>query len=179
MHSHQGLQEQLLLNAPLIIRDQRDRPGEQEIVLMLGDFSFKSPEQIFAELRQASGMKPMVRPAAAMKPDLNDVTYDAFLANDRILADPEAVKVEPGASVLLRVINASSMSAYHLDLGQLPGQLIAVDGFEVVPISGLRFPIAVAQRQGSSAAGAGIGRAGRTGADQPHHDAAPDAPARP
>ena len=39
MHSHQGLQEQLLLNAPLIIRDQRDRPGEQEIVLMLGDFS--------------------------------------------------------------------------------------------------------------------------------------------
>jgi len=30
MHSHQGLQEQLLMAAPLIIRDQRDRPGQQK-----------------------------------------------------------------------------------------------------------------------------------------------------
>ena len=29
-------------------------------------------------------------------PDLNDVKYDAFLANFRTLADPEIVKVEPG-----------------------------------------------------------------------------------
>ncbi len=29
MHSHQGLQEQRLLDAPLIIRDQRDIPGRQ------------------------------------------------------------------------------------------------------------------------------------------------------
>ena len=28
MHSHQGLQEQLLMAAPLIIRDQRDRPDQ-------------------------------------------------------------------------------------------------------------------------------------------------------
>jgi FtsP/CotA-like multicopper oxidase with cupredoxin domain len=85
--------------------------------------------------------------ASAAKPDLNDVTYDAFLANDRTLADPEVVKVEPGAAVLLRVINASSMSAYHVDLGQLSGELIAVDGFEINPVvAGRRFPIAVAQR---------------------------------
>jgi hypothetical protein len=32
---------------------------------------------------------------AAAKPDLNDVTYDAFLANDRTLGDPDVVKVEP------------------------------------------------------------------------------------
>jgi FtsP/CotA-like multicopper oxidase with cupredoxin domain len=31
MHSHQGLQEQLLMAAPLIIRDQRDRPNQQEV----------------------------------------------------------------------------------------------------------------------------------------------------
>jgi hypothetical protein len=35
--------------------------------------------------------------------------------------------------VLLRVINNSSMSAYHVDLGQLDGELIAVDGFRVAP----------------------------------------------
>src|SRR5690349_5403254 len=52
MHSHQGLQEQLLMSAPLIIRDQRDRPDQQEVILMLADFSFTPPEQIFAELKK-------------------------------------------------------------------------------------------------------------------------------
>jgi FtsP/CotA-like multicopper oxidase with cupredoxin domain len=84
--------------------------------------------------------------AAPAAPDLNDVKYDAFLANDRTLADPEIVKVEPGGRVLLRIINSSAMSAYHLGLGGLMGELIAVDGFEVAPIRGPSFPIAVAQR---------------------------------
>ena len=35
MHSHQGLQEQLLMAAPLIIRDRRHRPDQQEVVVML------------------------------------------------------------------------------------------------------------------------------------------------
>src|SRR5689334_21579711 len=38
------------------------------------------------------------------------------------------------------------MSAYHIDLGRLEGELIAVDGFRVAPVRGRRFPIAVAQR---------------------------------
>jgi FtsP/CotA-like multicopper oxidase with cupredoxin domain len=150
MHSHQGLQEQLLMAAPLIIRDQRDRPGQQEIVVMLTDFSFTQPDQIFAELRNPKPMANMAGPgggkAAPAAPDLNDVKYDAFLANDRTLADPELVKVEPGAPVLLRIINSSSMSAYHIDMGQLNGELVAVDGFAVVPVAGRNFPIAVAQR---------------------------------
>jgi FtsP/CotA-like multicopper oxidase with cupredoxin domain len=44
--------------------------------------------------------------------------------------------------VLLRFINSSAMSAYHVDLGALTGELIAVDGFRVQR----RFPVAVAQR---------------------------------
>jgi len=155
MHSHQGFQEQLLMAAPLIIRDQRDRADQQEVIIMLADFSFTPPEQIFAELKK-SGMPSMsgaappgpaampgmgtaapgmaTAPGMAMdKPDLNDVKYDAFLANDRTLADPEVVKVEPGGRVLLRVINSSSMSAYHVDLGALDGELIAVDGFRGGP----------------------------------------------
>jgi FtsP/CotA-like multicopper oxidase with cupredoxin domain len=164
MHSHQGLQEQLLMAAPLIIQDQRDRPDQQEVVLMLADFSFTPPEQIFEGLKKAKGMAGMAgsagaAPASAMAsmpgtpkgdapntPDLNDVKYDAFLANDRTLADPEVIKVEPGGRVLLRIVNSSSMSAYHIDLGQLEGELIAVDGFLVTPVTGRRFPIAVAQR---------------------------------
>jgi FtsP/CotA-like multicopper oxidase with cupredoxin domain len=38
------------------------------------------------------------------------------------------------------------MSAYHVDLGQLEGELVAVDGFAVTPVMARRFPIAVAQR---------------------------------
>ena len=163
MHSHQGLQEQTLLSAPLIIHDGRDRNDQQDIVLMLYDFSFTPPDQIFAELKQkgsasaAASPTPAAQPASAAptkpmsmggsaKRDLNDVKYDAFLANDRTLVDPQIIKVEPGGRVLLRVINGSSMSAYHVDLGQLDGQLVAVDGIRIVPFTGRRFPIAVAQR---------------------------------
>jgi FtsP/CotA-like multicopper oxidase with cupredoxin domain len=168
MHSHQGLQEQLLMTAPLIIRDQRDRGDQQEVVVMLADFSFTPPEEIFANLKKARPMAGMAPPAgaaaastpkmsqtpdmnmakgdAAAAPDLNDVQYDAFLANDRTLADPELVKVEIGGRVLLRIINSASMSNFHIDLGQLDGELIAVDGFQVEPVLGRRFPIAVAQR---------------------------------
>src|SRR6516225_11600518 len=132
---------------------------------MLADFSFTPPEQIFEGLKKSGssmsgasspapasgGMKGMqIAPGMAMdaaaKPDLNDVTYDAFLANDRTLGDPEVVKVEPGGRVLLRIINSSSMSAFHVDLGPLDGELIAVDGFRIAPVVGRRFPIAVAQR---------------------------------
>ena len=156
MHSHQGLQEQLLMAAPLIIHDQRDRPDQQEIVVMLADFSFTPPDQIFAELKKSgskaqpaatkASMGGMAKMGASAKPDLNDVKYDAFLANDRTLADPEVIKVEPGGRVLLRIINSSSMSAYHIDLGPLDGELVAVDGFAVAPVKGRNFPIAVAQR---------------------------------
>jgi FtsP/CotA-like multicopper oxidase with cupredoxin domain len=170
MHSHEGFQEQLLMTAPLIIHDDRNQPGEQEIVLMLHDFSFTPPEEIYAALRKPKKMAAMGgmgggmsgmggmggkpsssmampgKPGASAAPDLNDVTYDAFLANERTLADPELVKVEPGGRVLLRVINGSAMSNFHLDLGALSGELIAVDGFRVKPMNARRFPLAVAQR---------------------------------
>ena len=148
MHSHQGLQEQSLMVAPLIIHDERYR-GLQEVVVLLGDFSFTPPLQIFEQLKKPKPMAQMAGGAgagAATAPDLNDVKYDAFLANYRTLADPEVVKVEPGGQVLLRIINSSSMSAYHIDLGQLDGELTAVDGFAVTPVTGRNFPIAVAQR---------------------------------
>jgi FtsP/CotA-like multicopper oxidase with cupredoxin domain len=157
MHSHEGLQEQLLMAAPLIIHDRREVPDRQEVILMLADFSFTPPEQILEALKKGGGMpsmsgadpNEMMRQRMTMgaaKPDLNDVKYDAFLANDRTLGDPGVVKVEPGASVLLRVINSSSMSAFHVELGALEGELIAVDGFAIAPVRGVRFPIAVAQR---------------------------------
>jgi FtsP/CotA-like multicopper oxidase with cupredoxin domain len=160
MHSHYGLQEQLLLSAPLIIRDGSEKSDQQEVVVMFADFSFTPPDEILAQLQarqthdmdmpgmnmRGMDMAGTAMPAIKSTPDLNDVQYDAFLANSRTLADPEVVKVEPGGRVRLRIINSSSMSAYHIDLGQLEGDLIAVDGIPVQPVRGRTFPITVAQR---------------------------------
>lgn len=176
MHSHVGLQVQQLLAAPLIVRDPAEAGlDEQEVVVMLHDFSFRDPEEIFEELRSGAGrrMAGMSQEALdsmagmdrsmdhgggtamagmsmdmpmAMPMDLNDVAFDAFLANDRTLADPQVVTVEPGGRVRLRVINGAAATNFWLDLGSLEGSLIAVDGMPVTPIAGSRFELAVAQR---------------------------------
>src|SRR5439155_9062262 len=82
----------------------------------------------------------------AMRMDLNDVNYDAFLANDRTLSDPEIVPVERSGRVRLRVINGASASQFWIDLGELVGRVIATDGHAVRPVADSRFPIATAQR---------------------------------
>lgn len=146
MHSHQGFQEVQLLAAPLIVHDPADRArDEQEIVIMLSDYSFTPPDEIFAKLRQ--GEKPSAAAMKAMsKPDANDVNYDAYLANDRTLGDPEVVKVEKGSRVRLRIINGGSGTNFFIDLGSLTGELIATDGMPIRPVQRQRFPLAVAQR---------------------------------
>jgi FtsP/CotA-like multicopper oxidase with cupredoxin domain len=165
MHSHQEFQEQQLMTAPLIIHDAESRRADQqEIVVLLHDFTFRNPVEIYAALKKPTtasnagtnmgGMSGMTgsmnamggMSAAAGGMDLNDVVYDAFLANDRTLDDPEIVRVEPGGRVLLRIINGASASNFFLDLGHLTGELVAVDGHAVRPVSASVFPIAIAQR---------------------------------
>ena len=90
------------------------------------------------------GMAGMHHGGMAM--DLNDHEFDAYLANDRTLDDPEVVQVDAGGRVLLRVINASSMTAFWIDLGSVRGRLVAVDGDAVEPLEGNRFGLAMAQR---------------------------------
>ena len=51
--------------------------------------------------------------------DLNDVTYDAFLANDRTLANPQVFDDEKGAEVRLRIINAAASSNFMIELGNV------------------------------------------------------------
>ncbi len=140
MHSHLGLQEQRMLAAPLIVHElQKQLFDEQEHVVMLHDFSFRAPEEILAGLRK--GMEEM--PGMVM---INDVAYDAMLANDRTLDDPEILRCEVGGHIRLRIINASASTNMWIDLGTLDGALIAVDGNTVFPVNGKRFPLAIAQR---------------------------------
>jgi FtsP/CotA-like multicopper oxidase with cupredoxin domain len=175
MHAH-TLQEQQLLAAPLIVAErgqaQRD---EQEVIILLHDFSFKSSEEILAELTKSqdsgesgTGMSDMkmgdhdmagmdmsgsghgsmagMPMSGAMAADLNDFDYDAYLANDRTLDDPEIVSVERGGRLRVRVINGASATAFTVDFGELEGTLIAVDGQPVQPVKSRRFPLSMAQR---------------------------------
>src|SRR5580704_4563200 len=161
MHSHQGLQEQQLAAAPLIIHDPADAAlDRQEVVVMLHDFSFRSPEEILADLTKsagASGMGGMDMGGmnmsgmdmshgsvsgmgqGGMKPDLNDVAYDAFLANGRTLEDPEVFAVDKAGRVRLRLINGAASTNFTIDTGALGATLIAVDGKGVRPVEGRRF----------------------------------------
>ena len=148
-----------MLAAPLIVHDPAEgKIDEQEVVLLLSDFSFTPPKEVFANLRQRSrdggsnSASPPATPGAtsemkmSAKPDANDVNYDAYLANDRTLRDPEVIKVERGGRLRLRIINGGSGTNFFIDLGSLTGELIATDGMPVRPIQGKRFPLAIAQR---------------------------------
>ena len=186
MHSHHDMQEQSLMTAPLIVHSAAElREDRQEVVLMLHDFTFRTPQEVLAGLTgtnvaaaQAIAQKTEEAPAdkgsvpepgiadiadraprmampgmtmsgpggMQMQMDLNDVEYDAFLANDRTLADPEMVRVERSGRIRLRVINGASSSQFWLDLGDLVGRVVATDGHPVHPVAGSRFPLAMAQR---------------------------------
>jgi FtsP/CotA-like multicopper oxidase with cupredoxin domain len=154
MHSHQSMQEQQLMAAPLIVHDAASRAADvQETVLLLHDFSFKSPDELMHGLTSQAGgmagmdMAGMDMAGMAMGPaDLNDIGFDAYLANDRTLADPMVVRAATGQTLRLRVINGASSTNFWIDLGSLFGQVIAVDGHAVTPVTGSRFPVAMAQR---------------------------------
>jgi FtsP/CotA-like multicopper oxidase with cupredoxin domain len=164
MHSHFGLQEQQLLAAPLIVQeDGASLVDEQEHVVLLHDFTFRDPQEILQELQGGGGLHAghnmgVAKPdenahaghtmGAAMpaKTHLADIAYDAMLANDRTLDDPEVVQAEKGGRFRLRVINGAAASNMWIELGALEGELIAVDGNSIRPVKGKRFPLAVAQR---------------------------------
>lgn len=180
MHAH-TLQEQNLLAAPLIVRTAADRQrDEQEVVILLHDFSFTPAEELLARLKGGQGhgdqtntpaprqggmagmpmmdhsamghgnMGQMSMPGmAGMQTggmDLNDIDYDAYLANDRTLDDPEVVRVENRGRVRLRIINGATATAFTIDTGTVEGTLVAVDGQDVEPIVGTSFPISMGQR---------------------------------
>jgi FtsP/CotA-like multicopper oxidase with cupredoxin domain len=176
MHSHVPVQEMSLLAAPLIVRRPEDLTADrQEVVMFLHDFSFRPAAEVLAEItdgaahhdmsgmdapaQNPSGMSGMDHSgmsmpgktmgemgAGGMVMDLNDFDFDAYLANDRTLADPEVIAVERRGRVLLRVINAAAATSFWIDTGGIPARLVAVDGHGVAPVAGTRFGLAMAQR---------------------------------
>ena len=171
MHSHVPVQEMNLLAAPLIVRSAEDAAADrQEVVMFLHDFSFRPAEEVLAEITggmaghdmaamggddamagmdhsgmdmSGGDMSGMAMGGMAM--DLNDFNFDAYLANDRTLSDPEVIAVEKGGRVRLRIVNAAAATTFWIDTG-VPARLVAVDGHAIVPMPGTRFGMAMAQR---------------------------------
>jgi FtsP/CotA-like multicopper oxidase with cupredoxin domain len=175
MHSH-TLSEQRLLAAPMITREN-DAGDVQDVVIMLHDFAFRSPQEILAELggtnaHAGHGAQPAKDPHAAHRtptpmphgpgmmhamPGMgtghmmgmahaNDVRYDAYLANDRTLDDPDTVKVEKGGRVRLRIINGGTATAFFISTPGLTSTVIAVDGAPCLPVQAFSYPLAQGQR---------------------------------
>jgi len=171
MHSHVPVQEMRLLAAPLIVRAPEDLVADrQEVALFLHDFSFRPAEEVLAEIggggghgaaqgapampgmamggmgHGAMGGMGTMGTMGGMAMDLNDYDWDAYLANDRTLSDPEVVRIERGGRIRLRVINAAAATVFWIDTGAAQARLIAVDGHAVQPLSGSRFGLAMGQR---------------------------------
>lgn len=171
MHSH-TLSEQVLLAAPMVTRE-KNAGNVQDVIIMLHDFAFRSPQEILAELggtnaHAGHGAPPASDPHAMHRPPAvnqsghgmhghgsghmmgmahaNDVRYDAYLANDRTLDDPEVVKVEKGGRVRLRIINGGTATAFFISTPGLASTCVAVDGTPCQPIKADSYPLAQGQR---------------------------------
>lgn len=46
----------------------------------------------------------------------------------------------------MRIINGATATAFTIDFGELEGELIAVDGQDIEPVKGRRFPMTMGQR---------------------------------
>jgi hypothetical protein len=125
MHAHIPAHEMLLLAAPLVVRRPEDVAADrQDVTLFLHDFSFKPPAEVLAEITGGASMAGMDHSQMGqdgmagmdmgamgqgdmmampgmdgMAMDLNDYNFDAYLANDRTLDDPEVVQVDKGSKV--------------------------------------------------------------------------------
>ena len=152
MHSH-SLSEQQLLAAPMVAIE-KDAGDTRDVIVMLHDFAFRTPQEILAELGTGAAhasngggmMGKMMKGGMMGMTHANDVKYDAFLANDRTFDDPEVVRVEKGSGVRLRIINGGTATAFFISTPGLQSRCVAVDGSPCFAASQTSYPLAQGQR---------------------------------
>lgn len=174
-HSHSGLQEQLGHYGPIIIdpAEPESVAYDREYVVVLSDWTFDSPEDVFRNLKVAEGyynynqrtvsdffkdVETMGWDAAwskagmwgrmRMSPrDILDVTASeyTYLMNGSPSASNWTGLFRPGEKIRLRFINASAMTFFDVRVPGLPMTVISADGQPVQPVETDEFRIGVAE----------------------------------
>jgi len=175
-HSHSGVQEQLGQLGPLLIDPAGEQPFDydRELVVVLSDWTFQDPNQIFANLKKGEeyynfqkrtvgefwsdaseeGFLNTLKDRLSwdrmrMSPtDLQSVrghTY-TYLMNGRAPADNWTGLFEPGERVRLRVINASFATIFDVRVPGLEMEVVQASGQNVEPVPTDEFRIGTAER---------------------------------
>ena len=173
-HSHSGLQEQLGHYGSIVIEPVRNENNfDREYVLVLSDWTFEQPHQLFRKLKALShvynrqqqtlvdlykdskrlGLRRAWAERAAWgamrmnRTDIADVTgiTYSYLVNGHTAAENWTALFEPGQRVRLRVINASAMTIFNLRIPGLPMTVVQSDGLDVMPVETDEFQIGVAE----------------------------------
>jgi CopA family copper-resistance protein len=169
-HSHSGLQEQMGHYAPIVIDPAGADPVayDREHVLVLSDFSFLHPHQIFQKLKQQGGVFNYQKQTIAgllagrdqtlkermewakmlMDPtDISDVTGAVykFLINGHGPTDNWTALFQPGERVRLRFINAAAQTIFNIRIPGLKLTVVAADGQHVRPVEVDEFQIGNAE----------------------------------
>ncbi|WP_394686701.1 copper resistance system multicopper oxidase [uncultured Xanthomonas sp.] len=174
-HSHSLHQEQVGLYGAIVIDPREPPPYryDREHVLLLSDWTDLDPAALFRRLKQMPsydnlyqrtvgdflrdaredglratladrGMWGRMRMTPSDLSDVNGNTY-TYLLNGMTPAGNWTGLFRPGEKVLLRFINASSMSYFDVRIPGLKMTVVAADGQYVHPVSVDEFRIAAAE----------------------------------
>ena len=176
-HSHSGFQEQLGQYGQIIIdpRTPDTVSHDVEHSLVLSDWTFEQPEDIFQKLKKIEGYFNFQRPTLAnfgaqvrrsemsagevlrmrarwnrmrMDPtDIADVTGAtyAYLINGRTAQENPTFLASMGQRVRLRLVNASAMTYFDVRIPGVPMLVVQADGQDVEPVEVDELRIAVAE----------------------------------
>ncbi|TAJ69850.1 MAG: copper resistance system multicopper oxidase [Phenylobacterium sp.] len=169
-HSHSGLQEQEGHYGPIVIDPAGPDPVayDREHVVVLSDYSFLHPHQIFRKLKQQGGIFNYQKQTIAgllagkdqtlqermewgkmlMDPtDISDVTGAVyrFLINGHGPSDNWTALFTPGERVRLRFINAAAQTIFNVRIPGLKLTVVASDGQHVRPVEVDEFQIGNAE----------------------------------
>jgi CopA family copper-resistance protein len=169
-HSHSGLQEQQGHYGPIVIAPKEKDPVafDREHVVVLSDYSFLHPHQIYRTLKQKPGAFNRQKQtlsgllagrdqgladriawgAMRMDPtDISDVTGSvySYLVNGHGPKDNWTGLFQPGERVRLRFINAAAMTIFNLRIPGLSMTVVQADGQNVRPVTVDELQISVAE----------------------------------
>jgi len=168
-HSHSGLQEQLGHYGPMIIDPAGADPVayDREHVIVLSDWSFLHPHQIFSRMKQEGGFfnrqketllgrrseelsredRDMFAQMRMDPADISDVTEAAytFLINGHSPRENWTGLFRPGERVRLRIINAAAQTIFNVRIPGLPMTMVATDGINMRPVEIDEFQIGNAE----------------------------------